>query len=408
MSLFFVRRLMLVFAAVCTSLASATESPSGSAEPKSHTLFMGVDLSLEQNKEIYRVHGVEGGAFLIDVKGKEVRVPIDRGNVKLMITPSMKLTEKSAAVTNLKGERAYTINNDPIARFEKGLAAASQMTAGNEAAINQAQAAKDFSAATVVNAAVAGNPVGGAPGSAPAAAPAQQNSPFSLQHSQHLTNVPGAGFNSSGGSANYEGQYDAMDVVFSVSSERPLNNPYVVVVVQFRVTDGKPGQVGNWIYARSLDAINRDTRRIHIEEGGFPFGFELVDFQVHLYNRGEEIATTVAPKRVELTRDEAFQYVMIEYVSSHKGATLPATPAMGKLPADLAERLANGQLKAVYYVKVAKDGKVTETFADESCSEKVDDPYLNTVVKKIRFNPALEKGKPVDGVAMLKLNKLSI
>jgi hypothetical protein len=81
---------------------------------------------------------------------------------------------------------------------------------------------------------------------------------------------------------------------------------------------------------------------------------------------------------------------------------------MGKLPGDLSTRLANGQLKPTYYVKVAKDGKGSETFADERCSEKVDDPYLEAVISNLRFKPALDKGKPVDGVALLQLNQLPI
>jgi hypothetical protein len=114
----------------------------------------------------------------------------------------------------------------------------------------------------------------------------------------------------------------------------------------------------------------------------------------------------VADKRVPLTRDEAFQYVLIDYVSSHKGASLPATPAMGKLPADLRARLGSGQLTQFFYVKVSKEGMPVEAYLDESCSHKVDDPYLQSVIRDLRFNPALEKGRPVGGIALLKLGDL--
>jgi tetratricopeptide (TPR) repeat protein len=413
------RRLTLVVAAVFSSLTFADEPQSGASEPKTHSLFMGADFSIEQNKEIYRVQGVEGGAFVIKINGKEVRVPMNRGTVKLQINPSLKLTEALAIVANLKGERSYTLANDPTARHLRGLAQSAQLTAGNEAALNQASAA--FTAGSAVSASVAANPVGGPPG---AVTPVSGPSPSggsggsktmlianlsSQQYTQGLSQGPGSTFqDAKGNPLSFEGDFDAMDVAFEVSSERPLNNPYVVIIVQYRMIDGKPGQVGNWIYARSLDAIGRDLRKIHIEQGGFPPGFELQDFQVHLYNHGEEISTTVAPKRVMLTRDEAFQYVMLEYVSSHKGATLPATPAMGKIPADLSARLANGQLKPAYYVKVGKDGKASELFADESCSVAVNDPYLDALIKNFRFKPALDKGKPVDGVALFKLNQLPI
>ena len=115
-----VRRLLPVFVAVFSSLASAVEP--GAAEPKTHTLFMGADFSIEQDKELYRVQGVADGAFLIKVKGKEVSVPMDKGSIKLRVEPALKLTESSANVANLKGERAYTLANDPTVQFHRGLA----------------------------------------------------------------------------------------------------------------------------------------------------------------------------------------------------------------------------------------------------------------------------------------------
>jgi hypothetical protein len=57
---------------------------------------------------------------------------------------------------------------------------------------------------------------------------------------------------------------------------------------------------------------------------------------------------------------------------------------------------------------VDKDGKASDAFSDESCSHKVDDPYLQLVVRSIGFKPALENGQPVDGIAPLNLRQLPI
>jgi hypothetical protein len=107
---------------------------------------------------------------------------------------------------------------------------------------------------------------------------------------------------------------------------------------------------------------------------------------------------------VELTREEAFEYVKMEYVSSHRNDTLPAVAAMGLLPADLPRRLALGDYRNTVYVRVSKEGLATEAFSDASCTEKIDDAFLSTVVKSIRFKPALERGRPATGIAMLNLN----
>jgi hypothetical protein len=166
--------------------------------------------------------------------------------------------------------------------------------------------------------------------------------------------------------------------------------------------------VQNMVYAKALHPIDVHLSHVHFAQEGFPFGFEVVDFQLHLYNRGEEIATNVAADRVELTRDEAFEYVKMEYIGSHKGATLPAEPAMGKLPAELPAKLAQGQYKQTFYVKVSKDGLADEEYSDPACTRRIDDPYLDSVVKRIRFKPALNSGRPVDGFATVNLGKLAI
>jgi hypothetical protein len=202
--------------------------------------------------------------------------------------------------------------------------------------------------------------------------------------------------------------FDAMEVAFEVSSGRRLNSPYVVTLTRFHPKGARPGFVQNLVYAKSLHPIDAHATKIHILEGGFPPGFEVQDFQLHLYERGDEVATNVSQKRVPLTSDEAFEYVKMEYVGAHANATLPAAPAMGNLPADLPAQLASGKYGATYYVRISREGLVEGAFLDADCSRRVEDPYLESVVKGIRFKPALDKGKPVGGVAPLKLSQLAM
>jgi hypothetical protein len=201
---------------------------------------------------------------------------------------------------------------------------------------------------------------------------------------------------------------DAMDVAFDISSARPLYNPYVVTMTRFRTPNSRPGSVQTLVYARALDPVYSHATHVHFSEDGFPFNYELLDFQLHIYNRGIEIATNISNNRVELTRDEAFEYIKMEYVSAHKSETLPAIPAMGKLPAELPNRLAAGKYNETFFIKVSKDGLADEAYSDVTCQKKIDDPFLESVVKSIRFKPALANGTPVDGVAALNLRKLQI
>jgi hypothetical protein len=201
---------------------------------------------------------------------------------------------------------------------------------------------------------------------------------------------------------------DAMDIEFDIRSSKPLHNPYIVTMTRFRTSASKPGMVQNLVYAEALHPIDEHLSHVHFVEEGFPFNYELIDFQVHIYNRGEEIATNIAADRVELTRDEAFEYVKLEYIAAHPKDTLPAVPAMGKLPSDLPARLAQGEYAESFYVKVSKQGLAFEAYADAACTKRIDDPYLESVVKRIRFKPALSSGKAVEGACSLKLRQLAI
>ena len=204
--------------------------------------------------------------------------------------------------------------------------------------------------------------------------------------------------------------FDAMEITFEVSSEVSLSSPYVVILGHFRPPGAKAGIIQNWLYAESLDHINRDKRKVYIKRGGLPRGFEMVDYQVHLYNQGREVATKVSPKSVALTTDEAFEYVVIEYMAANKNATLPPVPAIGARPSDFKTRIARGELKDTCCVKVSKGGKPLGAFVDEACSHWVEDPYpyLVNLLKGVLFKPALNKGLPVEGIAALHPNQLAL
>jgi hypothetical protein len=371
------------------------------AEPKTHTLFMGADLSIEQGKVLCRVQDVVGGSFVIKVDGKAVKIPADAGAVKLTVDHSLKLTATSILIDHLKAERAYTPGNDPVRKYmaQQGQAVASQ-------AIIDAAGSDVIFAGRMATANTKGQ-VMGREGGFPTIDPHVAQ--------QHYDAANAAALSDFGKDSSLVGKmqdelnqdlFDAMDVEFAVSSEKLIRQPYVVVMVQYREPNTPPGALHNWIYAKALEPIDSKPQTVRILQGGFPQGFILERSQVHLYDGGLELATNVAERRVLLTRDEAFQYVLIDYVSSHKAASLPATPAMGKLPADLRTRIDSGQLTQVFYVKVSKDGLPGEAYVDESCSRKLDDPYLLSVIQDIRFNPALEKGRPVEGLAPLKLGDL--
>ena len=224
---------------------------------KTHTLFMGADISVGTGKELYPVKDVVGSSWVVEVAGKEKIISSKEGPLNIKITPSLKLTKVSATVGNMKSERGYTEANDPVALQSRALARAASVNVGYQFAASQANAAQDHTAqqASTIN------NMGGANSAAMAKAgyltsgPAVPNDVQTYAQSQALlASSQAAASAGSGiemaGEGNSAG-FDAMDVNFEVSSEKALTNPYVVTVTRFHPKEGSAGMVQNLVYSSS-------------------------------------------------------------------------------------------------------------------------------------------------------------
>ena len=180
----------------------------------------------------------------------------------------------------------------------------------------------------------------------------------------------------------------------------------MVVLFKFLERGAKPGNEGLLIYAKALDPIGPKPRYIRVLEGGLPVGFKFVDCQVHVYNRGQEVATNVSPKRVDLSRDEARLYLLMDYLGANKGATVPASAVRGTLPRPSRAGLSLDQINRTAYVKVSKDGQVLGVYQDEACQLALEDARYVNALGEVFYNPALYQGKPVEGVARLRLGDI--
>lgn len=397
-------------AAFVLSASAAPGDPS--AAPAPYTLFMGADISVGVKSVPYPVWDVSGSSWVVKVGGQPVIVSTKDGPVDLKLTPGLKLTEVSAQLANLKSEPSYTPGNDPYTKFTRSTNEAASQFAQSQYAANAANGQLD--AASVLEEHVnTGSSGTGQAGTIASASSLPALAAASMANANNQVNASTAAMGASPGLAVGAGtnpdteQFDALDISFEISAPRALEHPYVVAVSRYHERGAPEGTVRNWIYAQALERVDSKTRTIRFLAGGFKPGFQLKSFEVHLYNDGNEVATNLSSKRVPLSREDAFEYVKMEYVGSHKGATLPAAPAMGELPADLPSRIALGQMNHAFYVKVSKDGVGGPAFLDETCSQKAD-PYVDSVVAKLLFKPALKDGKPVDGIAVVDLGHLAM
>jgi hypothetical protein len=371
------------------------------AGPKDHVLFMGTDLAVQKGDSFLRVQDVSGSAFMVKVGAEPEFVPTRMRSANIKIERALKLSATRVQVDNLRGDRTFTPENDPRLKFDRQTGAASGAQAAADLARYQANELR-LAAAT----ARAHND--------PRAdelermlAKADELERIAMdQLSSDATNIGAAAAKLQG--AMRDGDFDAMEVEFEISAEREINDAYIVIISRFREKGSKPGVSRNWIYAKSIGEIGPKPRYLRIREGGFPFGFILEDYELHVYDRGRELASNVSPKRVELSREEALQYLLIEHLAANKDQTVPAAPAAGRLPPDLTERLTQGFFLQPYYVKVDEAGNPRGVFTDATCKTPVTDPYLTDLFAGLLFKPALVAGMPAAAVCRVKLPELRL
>jgi hypothetical protein len=382
-------------------LFAADQPPPEKTEPAStHVIYMGANLSVRQEKKFYSVEDVVGSEFMIRVNKKEVYVPTRQRTTGLRVDYDLKLSDASVQLDGMVAGRAYTPANDPKLKFDRASGAA-----GGAMAVQSLAQYKLFRAE--MDSVFPGNDPNRDP-----------NEPKSDPVEEAYTNVGQA--TSEMGQSRYNtgeqadimqrellaGNFDAMEVSFHISSPVELEDPYMVILYKFLERDAKPGDEGMLIYAKTLDPIGPKPQYIRVREGGLPKGYKFLDSQVHIFNRGQEVATNLSANRVDLTRDEARQYILMEYIGANKGATVPASAVRGTLPRTRRAELSLDQMNRTAYVKVSKDAAVLGVYQDEACQLALEDERYLGVIREIFFKPTLVKGKPVEGVARVRLGDI--
>jgi hypothetical protein len=412
-----IARLAPILLAAGTLAAGAAE-PAGAA-PKTHRLFMGSNLSVVSKDLALPVRGVQKNSFIVrGPEGDLVVDPQDR-QFRLKIDDALKLTATIATIDDLAFERTYTPGNDPMQKFADAARTEAYMAENSDAAdANQrnAEAGVGIMGANLANAnrIAAADPT--AAGNGVMLGQAQANLTNATSQADTMQGIAARAqtqtgmdaFSSVSTSNRLSSElgaeaYDAVRVTFKVSAPRPMATPYAVIFMRFLEEKDRPDTANVWVYAEKLPDIDEQPRNITILRGGFPPGYHIDSHHVHLYEGTTEIATNVSRKLVALTTDEAFQYAVIQHITNHRNQTREPAKAQFFWPADLSTRLLPDKLTRTVYVKVDKTGKALGIFEDEAGRTPASDPEIAGLAPELRFFPALDKGKPVEGIAAVKL-----
>ncbi len=383
------------------SNSSAPNTPT-----KPYTLYAGRNFAVQWKGKLRPVVDVQGNSFIVEVDGHQESVSSTKNDVQIKIDDAIKVTGVNATIDKFKAERIYTPGNDPRRRMQEAANMAMIASDNSDSASSDARTASMQAgfAAQGVNPLIP-ETVKDAAAMRDASAKADTAYVDSLAPLSASINSVADAANNSAIEASRE-LYDAFSLTFEVSCPQPLRKPYVVVVTKYHERPDQPNQVSQWVYAQALRRVDANPATFVIRRAGFSPGYTLDEVQLHLYDGETEVATNIARKRVPLTGDEAFQFSVVEYIQQHRGATLPLSRANHISTSNLRSHLSGDQLSRTVYIKVGKNGIPTGSYWNAACTEKVSDPELVAFLASMRFNPALNTGKPVEGVSAIALDSL--
>ncbi|HEX2099942.1 MAG TPA: hypothetical protein VHF69_04735 [Candidatus Synoicihabitans sp.] len=382
--------------------AAAQPAPAASdlAADGSHFLFMGTDVSVEWKNDFYPVRGVRGQSFLIRVRDREVEVPMNKDGVKIRVNQSLRLTRTTGLVDKFASGRAYTAANDPQRKFQDRAHVAMALA---DASVNADRAAQAAVREVSLTEQMARDGTGGA---RPDEQRMMEEKAAQAQLLENLRLSDGGNLGSYADQAQAElarESFDALEISCNVSVESPLRDPYLIVIARYQEPGAKPGVVRDWIYAEALNDLSRRPARVRILRGGFKPGYHLQNVHVHVYDQGREIATNLSRNRVALTAEEAFKYLLLEYLAENKDATVAARSIPELWPHDEIAGLSSEQISRPYYIKVGNDGLPVGSFTDAAHSTSPA-AQIADLIAQMRFYPALQNGKPAESTISLRLS----
>jgi hypothetical protein len=377
-----------LFTAVITLGAglAVSRAQAPTTESKDQTLFVGMDLALPRDGEFCRVVGATSKGFIVQARRQRLEVPFANAS-ELRITKGVKLSSLSATVSKVKTE------NFSRAAAKEQFRAMNTYVLMNDLASQAADRAQgELTRADLGGGSNLPDPRSGITVSPLESAVTNFNS---VQPGVDSSRVMSSSFLFD----NMRGRGgDTVAATFEVAAERRIEHPYVLLVVDF--AGEKPGQIMRGVAARTLDFVDATPRalslEVQVDASRLRAGAEVKNVYVNVYADGQEVATNLSERKVSLTKQEAYQYYLLEYLGTHKGETRAPAPMLLTPRSELRRPGDPAQLKQAVYAAVDKQGTLVALSTDEAGQQKVG-TEVEALLKSFRFMPALEKGVPVDG-----------
>lgn len=353
---------------------------------KDYALFVGDDLSVRSKKGLSPIVGVEDDSIVVRDQSSTKKVPL-RAIEGFQYQRGVKLSSLFANV----GDPKISYSNEAADRawFE---AASVQMNLHEYAA-----SSRDAAGATLRR----GVPI-----------IAQNPEAIELATAEMVAGIDAAGV--AGGVANLYGQKvnidtamagaDTLRVTFELSSPQPLDKGYVALITEYKAND-KEGAVQQGISVTEFNQLDSKPRKFKMRQKVLQGAWSLKSYRIAVYSEGQEVATNLSERRTTVTKDEAHRFFLLQYLLTNKGQTRGPSMIPMRPKQELKAAARDIELPDEIFVKVDKNGALLSLSTDRSGEGKVS-PACDAFLENMRFLPALDDGKPVEGSARVALAAL--
>jgi hypothetical protein len=383
-------------------LSAEPDAAAPKGEAKDYALFMGSNILLEQGSGYYPLLNMTDGNLHIR-PGREIKL-IAKSELKgFRFTYDLKMSHLTAKIADLKVERGYTAGNDPGRNLVEAASAAGANTMDAAAAQSRAASAEARAQAQLAIATAPGGSSYDGAARAAKAADARLNIAAAQNAGRTADVMSRADYTGNVHTAtDIDGRLcDAIEVALLLSTPAQVHRPYIVMVTTFHSPEDKPDQVRNWTHFEPLSNIGPEPTYIHFRVGGLPMGFEIVHNELHLYQRTHELATNLSEKRVEVSREDAYQYALISHLTAHKKDDAEALPMLMPRSEGGKAKVLKRQLSDTVWVRVSSQGEPLGYFLDER-GRKEAPAELVAALADFRYLPAIAKGVPIEGLVAVR------
>jgi hypothetical protein len=346
---------------------------------KPYSRFVGLNLMIQQDGSYYPLVGISNGSAVLR-EGREIKEVPFRDVKGYRIDRGLVIRTRRATLDGLAAERVYTPANDPRTKWSSSQTAMLN-TRSEDAGLAEMQFLTDP------------NPK------------AAQGSLNTALNSEGYNDMEEDGTAQDKIQQELDKQlFDALQVEFEVSSPKPIPDPYAIIITEYRESALSKG-TNNAFCLKELDPIDSTPAKVTILQSGLTPGYQLVGYEVHLYDNGSEIATNVVKDRMDMSRPEVFAYLNGMYLAAHKGATLAPVSMGAAANSRVHSGISTEDLNRRVVIEVGSDGRVAGCVPGDPSSGQFSDA-ARTYLMGLHFYPALSNGSPVDGKVETTLAEL--